>query len=513
MKKEIVLYFLFVTFSFSNDLKDYINGEKLFNIKKYKEASIALDKFIISHPYKYEVRDALYLKADSFFYLNNFLDAVSIYEKIDLKYPDSKYRTDIILKTGICYFEIGLEEKSEKLLLNYLSKQKIKQISQDNLLLAYFYVGLLYKNKEKYSLAVAYFEQALDKLKKNERTNDIILSKIYFNLGTIYTKNIPNQKLAYKYLYEYTRYASVIPSNFKYLLREATIQNINEKDGLLDNAIADIKIDGNDIWIGTWTSGLFRYSKSLGKIDNSFLKEAQIRDIYVDINYIYLCTYDGIIIYDKKNNKFNNLENTNNNNFSMAQKVIKDDKYIYFSILSQGVLKYNILNGEQVLLNQTSFLKSNLIYSLVADHRYLIFGSIDEGVIIYDKTTKDINYLNSTQLGDNNIKSLLIDGNFLWIGTHQAGISKYNFTNKTVIHLDWKIPYITTLKKRYHEIWIGSSGNGIYIYNQKKDKLENMTVIDGLRSNEIQQVEITDENILIGYVDAGIDILYKPLNY
>ena len=159
---------------------------------------------------------------------------------------------------------------------------------------------------------------------------------------------------------------------------------------------------------------------------------------------------------------------------------------------------------------KNSFIGSKYIYSLAADHRYLVFGTLDKGLIIYNKKSKKAVYLDKKRLGGNNIKAALIDGRFVWIGVHKHGVYKYDLNRRKIYKMDWKIPYPSTLTKREHEIWVGSSGNGIFLYDQKKDKVEKIRAVEGLSSNEIHLIEIEGDYIWIGYLDSGVDLLYRP---
>ena len=131
--------------------------------------------------------------------------------------------------------------------------------------------------------------------------------------------------------------------------------------------------------------------------------------------------------------------------------------------------------------------------------------------MIYNKRSKKATYLTDKHLKGDNIKSVLIDGRFLWIGVHKYGIFKYDLENKKVHKMNWNIIYPSIVKKREHEIWIGSSGDGVRVYDQRSDRIEKLRAIEGLASNDIHLIEIENDYVWIGYLDSGIDLLYRPL--
>ena len=133
--------------------------------------------------------------------------------------------------------------------------------------------------------------------------------------------------------------------------------------------------------------------------------------------------------------------------------------------------------------------------------------------MIKDKTTGEVNYVNveNNKIAGNNIKSLMIDGRYVWIGVHKFGIYRYDIKTKECKFYDWGIPYPSSFSMRGRMLWVGTSGNGIRIYDREKKTLEKLTVIEGLSSNEVHLLKMEGNYVWIGYLDQGIDILYKPV--
>ena len=67
------------------------------------------------------------------------------------------------------------------------------------------------------------------------------------------------------------------------------------------------------------------------------------------------------------------------------------------------------------------------------------------------------------------------------------------------------------IARREHEIWVGTSGHGIFIFDRKTEKVKNLRAIEGLSSNDISHIQVESDYVWIGYLEAGIDIFYEPL--
>jgi ligand-binding sensor domain-containing protein len=335
--------------------------------------------------------------------------------------------------------------------------------------------------------------------------------EIYYTMGIIYSEKSFNQELAHTFLTQAIELGQPLTPSLIFLLRRLTILHIGKENGLPDNSISDIVVDGDDVWISTWGGGLVRFARSAGIYSQIPLPTSQLRNLYVDFENVYISSFDGIFIFDKKSSRSFRLSR-DEKVFNLAQKVVKDDRSIYFSTLSDGVVQYDIIKKSLVTLDEASFLGSRVVYSMDANHEYIAFGTVDRGAVIKDKKTGQIHYVNTenNKLHGDNVKSVLIDGRYVWIGVHKYGVYRYDIKTKLCKFFDWGLPYPSSFSLRGRKLWIGTSGNGIRIFDREKNSIEKLTVIEGLSSNEVHMIKIEGNYIWIGYLDSGIDILYKP---
>ena len=206
---------------------------------------------------------------------------------------------------------------------------------------ANIYLGLMSKNRKKHKKAIQYLQKALylyqkakQKVKKTKEMNEL-LDTTYYELGVLYAKHFRDKKIAVYYLKKYIKSKKDIPKSIKFVLRSLSIFHLGMNDGLPDKSISDIKVDGDDVWVSTWGYGLVRFSRSSERFVPIRLPSSQVRNIYIDFDKVYICTFDGIFIYHKRSGRVSQIRGESKI-FTLAQKVIKDDRFIYFTTLSSG---------------------------------------------------------------------------------------------------------------------------------------------------------------------------------
>lgn len=172
----------------------------------------------------------------------------------------------------------------------------------------------------------------------------------------------------------------------------------DEFDLLLENiAVTKITSDGQNLWIATNGNGIFEYNLMNQKlIEHSSRTENLQIDLFYSIaankDFVWAGSTDGLFIYDKKN------KNWSRRKFSLGG------------------------------------LYANWIRALAFDeaNNVLWIGRF-QYLTKYDLSTRkytDIDLTIRNNESTNNVKSLLVDGKFLWIGT-EAGLHRYD-TSKNI---------------------------------------------------------------------------------
>ena len=490
-------------------LKDFRAGSEAFAAKDYTSARTSLEKFIEEYPLEYETREAIYLAAESARYLQDWHAAIRYYHLTQTRYPYSKHRRTLTFRLGQCYYEI----KNLRRALYQFDEYQKAGAGAPFYIHSHIYQAEIYETNREWEKSIEKYEFVLRFPKIETKISKLTRARLHRRLADLYAERGKQPRLAY------TNYMSAFElghpktAQLRMSLRNITLQRFDINKGFTDKSITDIKTDGDDIWIATFNGGLYRYVRSSNTTEKIRIPSAQVRGIHVDFDQVFVNTFDGIYIYNKKNSSVSELR-SESQVFNLAQNVIKDDRFLYFSTLSRGLIQYDLIKKNLNLLDSSSYVKSNTVFAMDADHRYLAIGTLNNGVVLVDKQSDKKTYLNRENgfLHENNVKALKIDGRFLWIAVHTKGVYQYDIENGKIKFMNWGIPFPTVIEKREKEIWIGTTGSGIRVFDREKETLTKISAIDGLRSNEIQQIEIEDDYIWIGYLDAGIDILYRPLS-
>ena len=273
-------------------------------------------------------------------------------------------------------------------------------------------------------------------------------------------------------------------------------RKINQK---LPRKINEFHKDQNgNIWIGTFTEGLFMYDVGIDSVVNlrtdsnniNGILSNNISDVYLDsIGMIYILTSEGMLQI------LNNLSYKNEFNFKISElsneglKFFVDkerDIWVYASAAEIGIGYYKnpLLNNGKIDFKKINT-NSEIITGILQDFEGLIWIGADHGGInIYNKEKDDIEYLlnnpyDEKSVGDNTISSMFIDDiGMIWLGTFKHGVSFYHpslfkFQGKKINIEDVKGSGINDIdnfvEDKFGNLWIGTNGGGLIYYNRKED--------------------------------------------
>lgn len=325
-------------------------------------------------------------------------------------------------------------------------------------------------------------------------------------------------------------------SNGVYMLKNKGNNNYvlnNIKPSLFVQDIEEDE-DGN-IWIATKYHSLFKfnYKKSaISNYNNSYgnIIHSDVRSITTDnYNRIWVGTYDGIRVINQNQDiekVVNNPYDQNSLSRNTIKSVFKDCKgSIWVGAYYGGINLWDITNSNFSNFSQNTG-KSTLSYNVVSSiqkdaHDLLFFGTEGGGITCYNSKNQISTYINKTttpKLSSNNIKSLLLSNDQLWIGTFMTGVQVYNLKTKSIQEnaiatqlnkfLDGTGVY--AIKKESDSImWIGSFGKGLIRYNTQKKTFttlqRNLSNPDLLLGNSIRTLLISKSNELWIGTDRGIN--------
>lgn len=253
--------------------------------------------------------------------------------------------------------------------------------------------------------------------------------------------------------------------------------------------IGDILEYNDKLLLATRNQGVLianQQTKTLEQYNLDIEKNLNVRKLEKDNNNnLWVGTYNGLYIIDDSK-RITKLVPDKNNPKSLSKKsvksIFKDKKgSIWIGTYYGGLNFWDETNAN--FNNYTSNTKTNsLSYSVISsiDHYQndlLFFGTEGNGITILNKKSNAVSYLNQNTHSDltaNNIKSLLIDEELLWIGTYNAGVNLYDIKKKKLVNeiIDEQLrAYLSKLgvysiRKSKNSLYFGTFKRGLVVYNK-----------------------------------------------
>ena len=310
---------------------------------------------------------------------------------------------------------------------------------------------------------------------------------------------------------------------------------LNNTDLLNVQAIAE-DVSGN-LWVGTKNKGLLKFDKTSNAFA-SFLSEDKYREINTDIRSLafdnqgslWIGAYDGIYILGKDKNIQKINSSNNSNGIDKVKSIYMDRKgSVWIGCYYKGVNIWDISNVNFSNYNQNSKkipMSFDVVSSIIADkNQNIYFGTEGGGITIYNKNTEATSYINSKsgQNIKNDIKSMCLAGDILWIGTYSKGLSAYNVVSKKMedhriaddLTVLLKESGVYSIKAEGNDIiWIGTFGKGLIRYNTVSKTFETIgndnTKANYLTNNIVRTILVDQKKG--AWVGTQNGLNYIPLN-
>ncbi|MBU2951663.1 response regulator [Tamlana agarivorans] len=248
----------------------------------------------------------------------------------------------------------------------------------------------------------------------------------------------------------------------------------------------------NNIWIGTYSSGLTRFNlkhntyKTFTTKNSSLLTNRIISLNYFDKELWIGHQVNGLNILNASGDF---ISPPNLPDLTIWNIVAETRDKRWLSTEQHGLLLYEKNKGIIKTYNQSnSNLPTNNIRALVKQNDSILWlGADNAGVYRLNYKTNQANKISKLNY---KIKSLLIQGDTLWVGTNGSGLIKYNTANnKALVYtqqdgLPNQVVY-GVLPDNNHNLWL-STNNGIskFTPSKKTDAFENFSADAGLQGTE-----------------------------
>lgn len=299
------------------------------------------------------------------------------------------------------------------------------------------------------------------------------------------------------------------------------VHDKNNSTSLSQNSVYSIMRDSRgDMWIGTWADGINYYNR-----DNSAFKNIFPGNSNNKLNYkvvsgmaedpdgnLWIGTEGGgVNFYNRKTKKFTYYKNDPDDKNSLSANNVKSviidrNENIWIGIHDGGV---NFLNParkpfrfEQIDFPESSgiSLKGYKVLTLLEDSKGNIWiGTLTGGLILYDTETKQLSRL------DNDIRTVMsivrTDNPEVLLVGGDNGLESINITTKKRNKIPVRPPrekgpplYINCIfTDNFNNYWIGTEGQGLYMYDPKRKKARVYGTREGLPNDIIYGI-LSDNN-------------------
>lgn len=312
--------------------------------------------------------------------------------------------------------------------------------------------------------------------------------------------------------------------------------NVNVQEGYLSHfSIYSLFTDNSGtVWVGSYSGGVNYFSKYNNRF--KFHDRANILNnmfgvfgstVYKAPSELYIATEgSGLLEYNLKSNNYKSYPVQNTQQLLYNQNIIKsvmlDGETLWCGTNKGGIYQFNTQTKKST--HFFTLPKQVSIYSFYKDNEGNLWGTTSapkDGVF---RISKDKQIQSEFDLAGKNDKLKIPSsrcimeirkGVFL-IGTRSYGLWKYDVARKTLEKYSLeesgahKLPanYITCIFRDSNKrIWVGTFGGGIFLYEEQRGLVKNITTKQGLISDDIcaivedntQQLWISTSNAISKY--------------
>jgi ligand-binding sensor domain-containing protein len=274
-----------------------------------------------------------------------------------------------------------------------------------------------------------------------------------------------------------------------------TFKVYNETNGLVSNYINAITTQNDTVYIGT------KHGLSV-KLKNKFLTidTPEINKMYVFEDQIVVLTIKGIYVIDenlslKKVNLHRDIDTVKVNDL-----IFFDNNY--WLATQDGLWKFD---GQVLVPDHIEKLESGDFKSIIGFENKIIASTFNDGTIVFDSRDFEDQILIREPL---RINSTTLINDQIWIATQHDGVSVIETKSWSEILVlnttnGVSVPHVRQVfKDKQSNIWIATSGGGLYKYFQNSFKHYNTET--GLNGNRVYAVHHSNKAIWISNSEAGL---------
>jgi hypothetical protein len=370
-----------------------------------------------------------------------------------------------------------------------------------------------YYSARSWLAALEYYEDAVEGFQEGVtgRRADLDLSLLRVSELSLYHDNNPVAARSY-----FMRiHPQTLPAAEIMLYREMRVRLLwsvlsAQSLSLRDANISCLRIDGDDLWVGTWNGGAARYSVSSGSSD-AFPSPAFTRSIEVADRRVWVGTAEGLSWYGKNTARWGSEPDFGGPTPRKVQALRATTAGLYAGTLGDGLFHLGADGWDPV---SDGSLPGRFITCLAEDapRARLLIGTMNIGLVVLDLKTGSMSTL-AESLPDfttDNITTILTgaDGR-IWIGTYGEGLSVWSPDSNGLRHFtkasgeitdDWILASCETDRALY----FGGFGGGVSVLSKREDTWRHIGIAEGLASLDVAAIAWRAPYVFFGTLRAGV---------
>lgn len=249
--------------------------------------------------------------------------------------------------------------------------------------------------------------------------------------------------------------------------QQATIQKITAAEGLPDHVIRTMGIDDQGgFFIGTYDNGIYYWNPESGK--------------------------EELLIEDWDFGVINSL-------------AVFPEREVWIGTDRKGLIQYDLRSKTYQVFSEVDGLSIGRVLDLHKDQEGNLW--ILSNALNILKTNRRFEFIKNTSPDVQEIQALLKDHqDQLWLGT-QTGIFQLNLENdleqyeRVLPEIEANI--LALYQDEANNLWIGTFGEGIYIYNAEQQEMRHLTTEDGLVDGSVLSIDGNGTKVWAGTL-AGV---------